>query len=37
MKGDVIVAEPETFTDWYLSQDGTKESDLYFMSGTMLA
>ena len=36
MDGDVVVAEPDTFTDWYLSQDGTEESDLYFMSDTTL-
>lgn len=36
MDGDVVVAEPATFTDWYLSQDGTEESDLYFMSDTAL-
>lgn len=32
MDGDVVVTEPETFTDWYLSQDGTAESDLDFLS-----
>ncbi len=31
MKGDVVVLEPEEFEEWYLSQDGTEESDLDFM------
>jgi cytochrome c oxidase subunit 2 len=35
MDGDLVVTEPKTFTDWYLSQDGTAESDLHFMSDVL--
>ena len=31
MHGDVVVLEPDEFREWYLSQDGTSESDLEFM------
>jgi len=31
MHGDVVVVEPGVFEEWYLSQEGTAESDLDFM------